>query len=845
MTPEQLWAVGLQPVYCTWKDYIDDKGKRVERWTPLTGTTGNLQRAPFEWTDPPIEAFEQYFRPPLHAFVMDVDDHDGSGTGPATITKMGAELGPLPATHWITSRGPDDGNRKLLFRIPDDLIVNNVAFEAYGGSVDSIRTGHRFARAPGQVHHKTGQPEVCYGLDGKPCALPDVNTWVKLPERWVTYFRTFRAAPSSNGTTEGSVRRLSRAYADALRARAWEDYYATPGDVGQNARGKLLIAARVEAQHRQLTEQDDDNTTIEELARQHPDYDGGELGGSADKALDDGVAHAQRHRWEEGGDDPQWLTELWESKDGEWLSDVARTAIVPPSTAPMAVARIVAEDYRRDDELTLRRWRGAWMRWREAHWHEADDDDLTAALYLRLEHAVYTKDGKPSPWAPNRRKVGDVAHALASITQLDSEIDPPTWLDDADHGGALVACSNGLLDVRTRSLIPLTPRYFNLVSVPFAYDPDAGAPVAWLEFLEQLWPDDPTSIETLQQWFGYAVGGSTALQKMLLMVGPKRGGKGTIARILQALVGARHCVGPTLASLSTNFGLEPLIGKPLAVVSDARLSGQHDPHVIVERLLSITGEDTLTIDRKFRTKWTGRLPTRVMVLTNEPPALRDASGAVISRFVALQMTESWLGREDITLEAKLRAELPGILNWALDGLVSLVERGRFTEPASGAETAVTMLDDASPESAFVRECCVISAGLQTTPTQLFAVWVGWCNRNGRDHPGTVQSFCRKLKGIVPGVKDQRPREADGSRPRQLLGIAPREAGPRWSATHSIVSSTPSPTPNNDSREYIRDGSRTTADHPADAPPPALQALPVPPACPRHVLFHINGQCICG
>lgn len=43
-------------------------------------------------------------------------------------------------------------------------------------------------------------------------------------------------------------------------------------------------------------------------------------------------------------------------------------------------------------------------------------------------------------------------------------------------------------------------------------------------------------------------------------------------------------------------GWRPLIGKQLAVISDARLSARVDQQIIVERLLAITGEDTLTID---------------------------------------------------------------------------------------------------------------------------------------------------------------------------------------------------------------------------------------------------------
>ena len=57
--------------------------------------------------------------------------------------------------------------------------------------------------------------------------------------------------------------------------------------------------------------------------------------------------------------------------------------------------------------------------------------------------------------------------------------------------------------------------------------------------------------------------------------------------------------------------------------------------IAVERLLSISGEDTLTIDRKYRDPWTGRLPTRFMILTNELPRFTDSSGALASRFVDL------------------------------------------------------------------------------------------------------------------------------------------------------------------------------------------------------------------
>ena len=67
-------------------------------------------------------------------------------------------------------------------------------------------------------------------------------------------------------------------------------------------------------------------------------------------------------------------------------------------------------------------------------------------------------------------------------------------------------------------------------------------------------------------------------------------------------------------------------------MSGARFTGENIG-VGVERLLCISGEDTLTIDRKFRPSMTMRLPTRFMLLTNELPRMKEASSALAGRFV--------------------------------------------------------------------------------------------------------------------------------------------------------------------------------------------------------------------
>ena len=148
----------------------------------------------------------------------------------------------------------------------------------------------------------------------------------------------------------------------------------------------------------------------------------------------------------------------------------------------------------------------------------------------------------------------------------------------------------------------------------------------------------------LQQWFGYVLVPNTTLQKILMLIGPPRSGKGTIGRMLTALIGADAVAGPSLASLASHFGAASLIGKLAAIVPDARLSGRADQAVLVERLLFISGEDRIEVDRKHRDPWTGTLPTRVLLMSNEVPRLRDAWLALANRLIILSLTESFLGR---------------------------------------------------------------------------------------------------------------------------------------------------------------------------------------------------------
>src|SRR5262249_30849542 len=147
----------------------------------------------------------------------------------------------------------------------------------------------------------------------------------------------------------------------------------------------------------------------------------------------------------------------------------------------------------------------------------------------------------------------------------------------------------------------------------------APPPVEWLKFLGEVFPDDQPSIDCLQEWFGYLVTSDTSQQKILGLLGATRGGKGTVTRVIQRLVGDRGYVAPRIDSFGSQFGLAGMIGKSVAVIPDARVGAKTDRAALTERLLSISGEDTQTVPRKFLGDWVGRLGVRLVYVSNVLP----------------------------------------------------------------------------------------------------------------------------------------------------------------------------------------------------------------------------------
>ena len=235
-------------------------------------------------------------------------------------------------------------------------------------------------------------------------------------------------------------------------------------------------------------------------------------------------------------------------------------------------------------------------------------------------------------------------------------------------------------------------------------------------------------------------------------------GRGTIARVLTALVGEHNVASPSFASLARgNFPLQPLLGKSVALMADVRYI--HREHAdAVPLLLSISGEDRLDVNRKNKSVVSNvQLSARFVLISNEIAAIPDPTGALKRRFlfIPVEADPKPEAEKDPGLTEKLLTELPGILNWALEGYKRLRDRGRFITPKSAAYAIQMQEDLASPIRAFLRDRCDIGDDKNVDKAELYHAWVSYCRDNGHDRVSVASVFSRDLYSVKRGIKSVR------------------------------------------------------------------------------------------
>jgi putative DNA primase/helicase len=273
---------------------------------------------------------------------------------------------------------------------------------------------------------------------------------------------------------------------------------------------------------------------------------------------------------------------------------------------------------------------------------------------------------------------------------------------------------------------------------------------------------------------------------VFFLYGNPRSGKGTLLRTLVKLIGVENTCSPSIKNLAGAFGFQSMIGKSLAIVSDMATDSRTDLSAAASSINAVSGEDYIEANRKNKDFWNGRLAARLVLAGNDLPGFGAHTAALAARLIILPFEEAYLGREDYDLSDKLATELPSILNWAIAGLKSLRDRGRFEEPADCKAAKTRLLHRGSPVLAFVQERCVTEPIARVGKAELYAAYVAYCDEHDVEDR-TSEVFARELYKAVPGVRKIRG-QGGPRRTQEYCGIRLVDPSP----TELVMSSPPEP-----------------------------------------------------
>lgn len=395
---------------------------------------------------------------------------------------------------------------------------------------------------------------------------------------------------------------------------------------------------------------------------------------------------------------------------------------------------------------TLRSWKDDFYAWKDGCYRRLSDSEIKG----QMAEFLYRLD---VPGTSNA--VSSILISLQHQTRIGDDVTLNSWLDNV-NGARVFPMANGNVsfddidqDTGRPRLLPHTPWYFTLSKVPYNYDPEATCPL-WDAFLNDVMYPDTDCILLLQQWLAYLFGPDLKEQKFLLCTGEGSNGKSVFFDVVQSLVGERNCSHLSLFGFNPKFGqfgLQSTLGKMVNMSTESS-------HIIADEgetiLKSYVVGDELQFERKFKDPVTTRPTAKIMIATNAPPRFNDKTNAIWRRLLIVPFQKEVKEDEQIKdLSDQLKAELPGIFNWALEGVKKLNEAGRFFIPEVSKRMLEEHRKDSDPARTFLLDCCTYSPNGEYTPCEdLYNTYVLYCKDNGC-MPVNSRGFGRCVHRVYP------------------------------------------------------------------------------------------------
>ena len=365
----------------------------------------------------------------------------------------------------------------------------------------------------------------------------------------------------------------------------------------------------------------------------------------------------------------------------------------------------------------------------------------------------------------------DVTLALNAEALLRGTVPMPGLLPGGSEPDYLAA-ANGLLDLESGTLRPHTPDWFSGVCLPYPYEPGAAAP-RWSAFLRRNLEGDADRIALLQEFFGYCLARTTDAQSCLILHGLGGNGKSVVLAVLRAMLGADNVATVPLEKFDQRFAMAQTLGKLANVCPEV---GELD-RTAEGTLKSYIAGDAMFFEKKNKDGFTAPPSARLVIATNNIPRFADRSEGIWRRLLIMPMTVAippGERRAGMDKEAywERAGELPGVLNWALEGLRRLRASGwRFTRPAACTAALEEHRRESDPARTFLLDHYEAAAGGgPIVAEELYLAYALWCDRNGHRNPLNNISFGKQIRRLFPGAESRVVYLAAGDRRRCWSGL---------------------------------------------------------------------------
>lgn len=385
-----------------------------------------------------------------------------------------------------------------------------------------------------------------------------------------------------------------------------------------------------------------------------------------------------------------------------------------------------------------------WLVWDGRRWLFNDDGEPQRRAHQTIRNIPVLAQSMPddlrraaTTWAVQSESAG----RLANLVELAKSLVPvPPDALDADPW--LLAVNNGVINLRSGALREPRRDYFITKQACVDYDPAAECPL-WIGFLNHIMDGDAELIRFLQRAAGYSLTGTTSEQCLFILHGTGANGKSVFLNTLQTLLGdyTTTAAADTLM-VRRNEGPRPDIARLRGsrfVVSTEAEDGQRLAESLIKQL---TGQDRIVARHLYSAEFEFTPTFKLWLGTNHKPVVRGDDYAIWRRIHLIPFAVTIPPEQrDKNLADKLRAELPGILNWTLAGCREWAEGG-LQPPAQIQSATDEYRTEMDALRSWIEERCVVGAG-EATASDLYASYASWA----RDNTGWVMSqtkFGRKM-----------------------------------------------------------------------------------------------------